>query len=80
MANLIGRSGCGEVTDGYRFIARAVEPVTVICHLMYPAKSLAMYPFWGFFPLLKVGTKVQQSTQIGDLADDVPAPCREGVP
>ena len=35
---------------------------------MYPAKSLAMYPFWGFFRLLKVGTKVQQCTQIGDVA------------
>ena len=46
-------------------------PTTVICQLMYPAKSLAMYPFWGFFRLLKVGTKVQQCTQIGDLADDV---------
>ena len=35
------------------------KKTTVICQLMYPAKSLAMYPFWGFFRLLKVGTKVQ---------------------
>ena len=53
---------------------------TVICHLMYPAKSLAMYPFWGFFRLLKVGTKVQQCTQIGDLTDDKCALYREAVP
>ena len=64
----------------YKTIARSIARATVICHLMYPAKSLAMYPFWGFFRLLKVGTKLQQCTKIGNLADDVRALCREGVP